>query len=466
MNRLYSLLIAVAVLAAPATAQTLSDAVEAYVWGNDPTAASYTPSTTYAYNVSGGVNTVARTDVGRYTVTLGGIPSYRDDNLGNVQVSAYGSNAVCGTGGWDSEPVQIRVICRDPATDAFVDSRYTVLYTRSSGSAPLVAYSFASQEAELSYAPNEAQTHNPAGGPVAAFRVGDNNEVYGFGFEGFPTRSAFDPAGHMQVTAGGTTATGGAARCGARAFGTTESGQLGLNIQCIGVDGAPLVARHSALYLQGESDGGGPALGYVHANDRTAASYTPAEERAFVQAGGAVTARRAGVGSYRLTFAGLGGDGVAGGTAQVTAFSQEGGYCTIGRWDSGGADADVYVDCFDFRGTSADQEYMLLFAWPENVVAGVATEGIPDTSGLRLAMAGPNPVAARSAVRLTLSEAADARVSVVDLLGREVAVLADRPLATGTTRLDLDASALPAGVYVVRAAVGDQRGTLRFTVIR
>lgn len=57
-------------------------------------------------------------------------------------------------------------------------------------------------------------------------------------------------------------------------------------------------------------------------------------------------------------------------------------------------------------------------------------------------------------------------MSEVDLLGRKVAALAARPLAAGTTRLDLEASALPAGVYVVRAAAGGGVATLRITVVR
>jgi hypothetical protein len=45
-------------------------------------------------------------------------------------------------------------------------------------------------------------------------------------------------------------------------------------------------------------------------------------------------------------------------------------------------------------------------------------------------------------------------VEAFDALGRRVATVHDGPLAAGSHTLVLDASALPAGVYVVRAAAG------------
>ncbi|MEM0961570.1 MAG: T9SS type A sorting domain-containing protein [Bacteroidota bacterium] len=90
----------------------------------------------------------------------------------------------------------------------------------------------------------------------------------------------------------------------------------------------------------------------------------------------------------------------------------------------------------------------------------------PSDTALALALAGPNPVRGQTALAVTLAEAGIAHVTVTDLLGREAAVLAGGPLAAGTTRLDLDASALPAGVYVARVVVGGRARTLRFTVVR
>ncbi|MEO1077542.1 MAG: T9SS type A sorting domain-containing protein, partial [Bacteroidota bacterium] len=67
---------------------------------------------------------------------------------------------------------------------------------------------------------------------------------------------------------------------------------------------------------------------------------------------------------------------------------------------------------------------------------------------------------------LVLGEASEVHVAVVDLLGREVAVLAEGTRAAGTYALTFETAGLPAGVYVVRAAIGGVTETQRVTVAR
>lgn len=71
-------------------------------------------------------------------------------------------------------------------------------------------------------------------------------------------------------------------------------------------------------------------------------------------------------------------------------------------------------------------------------------------SALQLAVA-PNPFQGTTAVTLTLGEASTVRVSVVDALGRRVAVLHDGPLGVGAQTFRLDGRPLAPGVYVIRA---------------
>lgn len=79
----------------------------------------------------------------------------------------------------------------------------------------------------------------------------------------------------------------------------------------------------------------------------------------------------------------------------------------------------------------------------------------------------PNPSQGAAVVPLVLTGAAEVNVSVYDVLGRRVAMLAEGRFEAGSHRLALDTSALPAGVYVVQAAVGDARAfSQRLTVIR
>jgi hypothetical protein len=61
----------------------------AYLWADQPTAPSYTPSLAYQFNSSGATNTVVRTGVGRYTAKLPNLGS----QTGQVQVTAYGTGS-------------------------------------------------------------------------------------------------------------------------------------------------------------------------------------------------------------------------------------------------------------------------------------------------------------------------------------------------------------------------------------
>jgi hypothetical protein len=62
----------------------------------------------------------------------------------------------------------------------------------------------------------------------------------------------------------------------------------------------------------------------------------------------------------------------------------------------------------------------------------------------------PNPFNPTTTIRFTLPEAANVRLSVYDLLGREVHVLVDGTLAAGAHTSTFDAAGLPSGSYLYR----------------
>lgn len=99
------------------------------------------------------------------------------------------------------------------------------------------------------------------------------------------------------------------------------------------------------------------------------------------------------------------------------------------------------------------------------LAATPADPALGGASALSLA-AWPNPVAGRATVSFEVGAPAGVRVSVYDALGREVAVLADQPYASGPQAVALDAAALPAGVYTVRAVAAAHVSTVRVTVVR
>jgi hypothetical protein len=62
----------------------------------------------------------------------------------------------------------------------------------------------------------------------------------------------------------------------------------------------------------------------------------------------------------------------------------------------------------------------------------------------------PNPFTPSTTITFTMQTSAHVRVAVYNALGAETAVLADGDFATGTHALRLDASRIPAGIYMYR----------------
>ncbi len=90
--------------------------------------------------------------------------------------------------------------------------------------------------------------------------------------------------------------------------------------------------------------------------------------------------------------------------------------------------------------------------------------GLSETSRLSLA---PNPASDESRVSVQVQRAQTVRVSIFDALGREVAVLLDGAMgADEALSLAVDASALPAGLYMVRLTGETVRQTRTLIVAR
>ena len=91
---------------------------------------------------------------------------------------------------------------------------------------------------------------------------------------------------------------------------------------------------------------------------------------------------------------------------------------------------------------------------------------------LRVGLDRPRPAVTRGATTLSLELTASARATVVvyDAAGRRVRLLADGELGAGAHAIAWDGrdqrgAAVPAGVYFVRAAAGEERSEQRLVVI-
>ena len=78
----------------------------------------------------------------------------------------------------------------------------------------------------------------------------------------------------------------------------------------------------------------------------------------------------------------------------------------------------------------------------------------------------PNPVGPSTVIRFALPETAHVRLSVFDVMGREVATLVDAELAAGFHRLPFDGTQLASGTYVYRIQAGDFTASRRMAVVR
>ena len=78
--------------------------------------------------------------------------------------------------------------------------------------------------------------------------------------------------------------------------------------------------------------------------------------------------------------------------------------------------------------------------------------GFPDTA--QLLQNYPNPFNPETTIEFTLNRAGNARVEVLDLLGRPVATLIDEPLPAGRHRVVWQAAGLASGVYICRLSGG------------
>lgn len=88
------------------------------------------------------------------------------------------------------------------------------------------------------------------------------------------------------------------------------------------------------------------------------------------------------------------------------------------------------------------------------------------SGGLRLRSIFPNPASRAATAAFELDAPQHVRVVVYDLLGREVAVIHEGALDAGMFEVRIDASVLPAGLYLVRLAGQRDAATLPLTVVR
>jgi len=224
----------------------------AYLWANQPTTTTtYTPSSTYSYNSTGGVNTVTRDNTGLYFAYLPGITH----NGGNPQVTAYGSGAArCEVVDWyhNHSGTNVVVQCVNSAgspADEYFDLSFTYGATEASGpNTTLGGYAWANN-------PNSSATYTP-------------DKIYQFNNVSAKHLTAFDSEGdsflQMRVpegvlfsnTLGMVTAYGSSGEycdgAGLGYYGGAKKEDLTLTVACFNAQGQPVNIDYTATFMTGQ----------------------------------------------------------------------------------------------------------------------------------------------------------------------------------------------------------------------
>ncbi len=205
----------------------------AFAWADQPSSASYTPSTSYSYNPTGGI-TITRFGTGSYSVTFTG----QNLNAGTVQITSYGGgNSNCHSNGWGGSSASVG--CEN-AAGAAVDS-YFVIAIIPGGVAPSgIAYTWANNSTASSYTPASTYTYNP-GGPVTITR--SSAGLYLVTFNGVD--AAEITGGDVRATAYSTTN-----RCKVLSWGSGGAGgEMTASVGCYNVSGVLTDSLYEVLVI-------------------------------------------------------------------------------------------------------------------------------------------------------------------------------------------------------------------------
>jgi hypothetical protein len=322
-----------------------------YVWANDATSASYTPSTQYQRNVTGALNTIERTGTGAYTVHFTKLGIYYG---GTVDVTAYGSGSeTCKVQNWGPtlSDQKVHVRCYDAAGNA-VDTQFTASFTRPTSSSRF-GYVWANSPTAASYTPSSTYQFNSTGASNTITH--SSTGIYQVKLPGLG-----GPGGTVKVTAYGW----GNEYCKVTSWTYTGADEY-VNVACQTpagtlVDSYFTATFHEAIGLLGTLTDASPERGYVWANDAFAASYTPSSSYSYNSDGLTNTITRSSTGVYQVTLPGL---ATSRGHVEVTAYgpSAASTRCKVASWGSSGSDEFVNVRCFDATGAAADSRYALTF---------------------------------------------------------------------------------------------------------
>ncbi len=208
--------------------------------------------------------------------------------------------------------------------------------------ARIVAYAFSNNPAAAESTPSAVYSYNASGGAMKITRTSAGNYSVTFtglaGLDGsVALASAYDLAGGLCHWAGTT-------------------GEE-VRVRCLNAAGSNTDAKFTVTVVAKSEAAGATIVGFAHANEKASASYTPQASRSNNGVGGgAITASRSAVGTYKIEFGGVALDDIE--NVQLMPYGDEGARCVVKSW--GGTTVNLH--CYDVNGALADAEYAVLLA--------------------------------------------------------------------------------------------------------
>jgi hypothetical protein len=212
----------------------------AYVWADQASTPSYTPSPFYQFNSKGGVNTIHRQAAGVYTVIL---PKLGAEN-GTVKVTTYGPVSTrCKVVYWfpSGTDQTVTLECFNSA-GIRVDSQFTMTFAhkRSILGAGDYGYAWANSPNSAPYTPAEPYASTSPAGPITIVRYGVG--YYGVRFAGVGQAVL----GHVQVTAYGDDSN----ECRVEGWGGDGANGQEVGVECYDTNNFPVDTMYTIQWVR------------------------------------------------------------------------------------------------------------------------------------------------------------------------------------------------------------------------
>jgi hypothetical protein len=155
-------------------------------------------------------------------------------------------------------------------------------------------------------------------------------------------------------------------------------------------------------------------------------------------------------------------------TTDMPTASGDGAIITLllqAKADLMAGEAEIRVDRAQL-GRGTDRAMPVRLQVDDGSITSIDPSDVGRPTATRLDANYPNPFNPSTMIRYQLSDAGKIRLSVFDVLGREVAVLVDVEQPAGSYDLMFDASGLSSGIYLIRLSVGAETFTRSMTLLK